>query len=254
MLERSPRDEVGVAGPVALPAWRPMLVFLGVGVTMAGLTWLAVIALSPGGFSAVDLVLVVLFALTLPWYVIGVWNATIGLVIMRFARDPVAAVMRVAGRVRGDEPITASTAVLLCIRNEPPERVVRMLEPMMEGLAARGVGARFHVYVLSDTSEVDIAAVEDARFAALAAAWRGQVALTYRRREENVGFKAGNIRDFCERWGKHHDFAIMLDADSMMTVDLVLKLVRIMQIDPRLGIVQSLVIGMPSASAFARIF
>ena len=103
MLERSPRDEVGVAAPVALPAWRPMLVFLGVGVTMAGLTWLAVIALSPGGFSAVDLVLVVLFALTLPWYVIGVWNAAIGLVIMRFARDPVAAVMPVAGRVRGDE-------------------------------------------------------------------------------------------------------------------------------------------------------
>ena len=254
MLERSPRDEVGVAAPAALPAWRATLVFLGVATTMAGLIWLAAIALTPGGFGAVDLVLIVLFAVTLPWYVIGFWNATVGLLIMRFARDPVAAVMPVAGRVRGDEPITASTAVLLCIRNEPPERVVRMLEPMMEGLAARGVGERFHVYVLSDTSETDIAAAEDARFAALAAAWRGQVALTYRRRAQNIGFKAGNVRDFCERWGKNHDFAIMLDADSVMTVDLVLKLVRIMQIDPRLGIVQSLVIGMPSASAFARIF
>jgi membrane glycosyltransferase len=254
MLERSPRDEVVIAAPAALSAWRPMLVFLSVGLTMAGLTWLAVIALSPGGFGAVDLVLVVLFAVTLPWYVIGFWNATIGLLIMRFARDPVAAVMPVVGRVRGDEPITASTAVLLCIRNEPPERVVRLLEPMMEGLAARGVGERFHVYVLSDTSEADMAAAEDARFAAVAAAWRGQIALTYRRRTQNTGFKAGNIRDFCQRWGKDHDFAIMLDADSVMTVDLVLKLVRIMQIDPRLGIVQSLVIGMPSASAFARIF
>jgi membrane glycosyltransferase len=254
MLERSPRDEVVIAAPAALSAWRPILVFLSVGLTMAGLIWLAVIALSPGGFGTVDLVLVVLFAVTLPWYVIGFWNATIGLLIMRFARDPVAAVMPVAGRVRGDEPITASTAVLLCIRNEPPERVVRLLEPMMEGLAARGVGERFHVYVLSDTSEADMAAAEDARFAAVAAAWRGQIALTYRRRTQNTGFKAGNIRDFCQRWGKDHDFAIMLDADSVMTVDLVLKLVRIMQIDPRLGIVQSLVIGMPSASAFARIF
>jgi membrane glycosyltransferase len=254
MLERSPRDEVVIAAPAALSAWRPILVFLSVGLTMAGLTWLAVIALSPGGFGAVDLVLAVLFAVTLPWYVIGFWNATIGLLIMRFARDPVAAVMPVAGRVRGDEPITASTAILLCIRNEPPERVVRLLEPMMEGLAARGVGERFHVYVLSDTSEADMATAEDARFAALAAAWRGQIALTYRRRTQNTGFKAGNIRDFCQRWGKDHDFAIMLDADSVMTVELVLKLVRIMQIDPRLGIVQSLVIGMPSASAFARIF
>ena len=158
MLERSPRDEVVIAAPAALSAWRPILVLLSVGLTMAGLTWLAVMALAPGGFGAVDIVLAVLFAVTLPWYVIGFWNATIGLLIMRFARDPVAAVMPVAGRVRGDEPITASTAVLLCIRNEPPERVVRLLEPMMEGLAARGVGERFHVYVLSDTSEADIAA------------------------------------------------------------------------------------------------
>src|SRR5262249_40429565 len=155
MLERSPRDEVVIAAPAALSAWRPILVFLSVGLTMAGLTWLAVIALSPGGFGAVALVLVVLFAVTLPWYVIGLWNATIGLVIMRFARDPVAAVMPVAGRVRGDEPITASTAVLLCIRNEPPERVGRLLQPMMEGLTTRGVGERLHIYVLSDTTEGD---------------------------------------------------------------------------------------------------
>ena len=105
---------------------------------------------------------------TLPWYVIGFWNATIGLLIMRFARDPVAAVMPAAGRVRGDEPITASTAILLCIRNEAPERVARLLEPTMEGLAARGVAARFHVYVLSDTSKAEIAAAESAQFAALA--------------------------------------------------------------------------------------
>jgi membrane glycosyltransferase len=254
MLERSARDEVTIAAPPALPPWRPVLFSAAVGLTMAGLIWLAVLALSPGGFGAVDAVLVALFAVTLPWYVIGFWNAAIGLVIMRFARDPVAAVTPVAGRVRGDEPITASTAILLCIRNEPPQRVARLLEPMLEGLSARGVGERFHVYVLSDTSEPAIAAAEDASFAALAAAWRGRLALTYRRREQNTGFKAGNIGDFCARWGKDHDFAVMLDADSVMSVDLVLKLVRMMQIDPRLGILQSLVVGMPSASAFARIF
>jgi membrane glycosyltransferase len=254
MLERPPSDAVIIAAPTVLPAWRPVLFFLCVGLSMAGLIWLALVALSPGGIGAIDLILVVLFAVTLPWYVIGFWNATIGLLIMRFARDPVAAVLPVAGRIRADEPITASTAVLLCVRNEPPERTVRMLEPMLQGLAARGVGDRFHVYVLSDTEESHIAAAEDACFVALAAAWRGRIAVTYRRRAQNIAFKAGNIGEFCMRWGKDHDFAIMLDADSVMTVDLVLKLVRIMQIDPRLGILQSLVIGMPSASPFARIF
>ena len=254
MLQRSSREAAVIAAPTAPPAWRPVLFFLCVGLTMAGLICLATLALSPGGLSALDIVLVTLFALTLPWYVIGFWNATIGLLIMRFARDPVAAVLPVAGRVAGDEPITASTAVLVCIRNESPDAAARMLEATMQGLAARGVGERFHVYVLSDTSDDEIAAAEDACFTALAATWRGRVALTYRRRSHNAAFKAGNIGDFCARWGKDHDFAIMLDADSAMSVELILKLVRIMQIDASLGILQSLVIGMPSASPFARIF
>ena len=46
----------------------------------------------------------------------------------------------------------------------------------------------------------------------------------------------------------------MLDADSVMTADAVIRLTRIMQADPRLGILQSLVTGLPSTSAFARIF
>jgi membrane glycosyltransferase len=243
-----------VAAPPVSIGWRPVVFFIAIGLTMAGLIWLAVVALSPGGLGPLDLVLILLFAVSLPCCVIGFWTASVGFFIMRFSRDPTSAVTPIAGLVRGDEPILASTAILLCIRNEPPDRVVRLLEPMMEGLAAHGVGERFHVYVLSDTSEPRIAAAEEACFGVLAAAWRGRVALTYRRRTSNLGFKAGNVREFCERWGKDHDLAVMLDADSVMSVELVLKLVRIMQKEPRLGILQSLVIGMPSASGFARIF
>jgi len=68
------------------------------------------------------------------------------------------------------------------------------------------------------------------------------------------GYKAGNIWDFCKRWGASHEFAITLDADSFMTGESILRYVRIMQVEPRLGILQSLVIGMPSTSAFARVF
>ena len=46
----------------------------------------------------------------------------------------------------------------------------------------------------------------------------------------------------------------MLDADSFMSADAILRLVRIAQGDPRLGILQSLVVGLPSTSAFTRIF
>jgi membrane glycosyltransferase len=96
--------------------------------------------------------------------------------------------------------------------------------------------------------------LEDQRFAALASKGADGVSVVYRRRTTNAGFKAGNIRDFCERWGAEFDFALILDADSFMSSEAVLRLVRIMQHNPKLGILQSLVVGLPSTSAFARLF
>jgi membrane glycosyltransferase len=222
--------------------------------TMAGSLALAALALAPGGFGVIDITLLALFAVALPWMVAGFWNAAIGFLVMRFSADPIAVVMPAAARIRGDEPVTASTAILLCTRNELPERMIRNLEPMLAGLDAAGLGERFHLYVLSDTSDAAIADHEKACFAGLIARWRDRVAITYRRRAVNTGYKAGNIREFCERWGRRHDFAVTLDADSLMTADAVLRLVRIMQADPRLGILQGLIVGLPSTSAFARVF
>ena len=45
-----------------------------------------------------------------------------------------------------------------------------------------------------------------------------------------------------------------LDADSLMSGEQIVRLVRMMQAHPKIGILQSLVVGMPSSSAFARIF
>ncbi|NWG24722.1 MAG: glucans biosynthesis glucosyltransferase MdoH [Pseudorhodoplanes sp.] len=223
-------------------------------VTMGLMLWLLAAALSPGGLGVADIALIVMFGVTLPWTVIGFWNAVIGFLIMRFAKDPLGAVNPPAARIKGDEPITSSVAVIVCIRNETPERIVRNLEPMLAGLATSGYGERFHAYILSDTSDSAIAASEEQRFTALAETWRGRIGLTYRRRTDNAGYKAGNIRDFCERYGSKHEFAVPLDADSYMTAGAVLRLVRIMQASPKLGLLQSLVVGLPSSSAFARLF
>ena len=254
MLERSPPQAIQADAAGNDIFGRRVLFVVLFAATMAGSLSLAALALAPGGFGVVDITLLVLFAVTLPWMVAGFWNAVIGFLIMRFAADPVAAVMPMAARIRGDEPVTASTAILLCIRNELPERMIRNLEPMLAGLDAAGCGARFALYVLSDTSDANIASSEEACFAALTARWRGRVAITYRRRAVNTAYKAGNIREFCERWGSQHDFAVTLDADSFMTAEAVLRLVRIMQADSKLGILQGLVVGLPSTSAFARVF
>jgi membrane glycosyltransferase len=223
-------------------------------VTMAGSLWLAALALSPGGIGFPDIVALALFAVTLPWMVAGFCNAVIGFVIMRFAADPIAAVLPAVGLVRDDDPVAASTAILLCVRNELPARTIRNLAPMLEGLCASGYAERFHLYILSDTSDAELTVGEEAQFSELIAAWRDRIAISYRRRAVNSGFKAGNIREFCERWGNRHEFAVTLDADSFMPADAIIRMVRIMQVDPRLGILQGLIVGLPSTSLFARIF
>jgi membrane glycosyltransferase len=220
--------------------------------TIAAVMWLAAVALSADGLGPLDVVLLALFLVTLPWTVIGFWNAAIGFVILRFAKNPVAAVTPAAARIRGDEAITASVALLACIRNEDPARIIRNLGPMLDGLAP--VGAPFHLYVLSDTSDSTVGAAEERAFADLAVKWRGRIAVTYRRRDNNAGFKAGNLRDFCLRFGAAHDLAVTLDADSFIPASAILRMVRIMQASPEIGILQGLVVGMPSTSAFARTF
>ncbi len=222
--------------------------------SMSGMLWLMASALSAGGLNAGDVVLLFLFAFTLPWMATGFWNATIGFLIWRFAKNPIATVIPMATHINQDEALTTSTAILLCIRNENPERLIRNLTATMQGLAVPGIAEHVHIYILSDTNDAQLAEHEQSCFDAMALAWQGRLALTYRRRTDNTGYKAGNIADFCARWGADHDVAITLDADSFMTGAAIMRLVRVMQANPRLGILQGLVVGMPTTSGFTRLF
>lgn len=211
-------------------------------------------ALGPAVAPAAHVAILVLFALTLPWMVIGFWNATIGFIICRFVRDPLALVVPDALHGNSVAPITLSTALLLCIRNETPKRLERNIEVMLAGLQGSDIAPLVHLYVLSDTDDQQIGEQEQSCFAAMQTRWKQSIAITYRRRTDNKGYKAGNIADFCERWGSQHDIAVTLDADSFMTGKAIMRLIRIMQATPKLGILQGLVVGLPSTSGFTRLF
>ncbi len=234
--------------------WRRFGFLLLTATTAAGMLGLMVATLFPVRVDPLGMAMLAAFALTLPWTVIGFWNAVIGLALMAFARDPAAVVAPALAVAVDGDPITESTALLVCVRNEDPERLQRNLSWMLAGLAGRAEAKQFHLYVLSDSNQSVHAAAEAEVVEALSRRFGAAVAVTYRRREVSTGYKSGNIRDFCERWGERHTYAIVLDADSLMTADAMMRLVRIMQRQPRLGILQTLVTGLPSASAFARIF
>lgn len=211
-------------------------------------------ALGPAVSPPAHVAILILFAFTLPWMVIGFWNATIGFIICRFVREPLALVVPDALHADSSAPITLSTALLLCIRNETPERLERNIEVMLAGLKGPEIAPHIHLYVLSDTDNQQIGEQEQACFDAMQFRWTQSIAITYRRRTDNKGYKAGNIADFCERWGSRHDIAITLDADSFMTGTAIKRLIRIMQATPTLGILQGLVVGLPSTSGFTRLF
>ena len=217
------------------------------------LAWFASI-LASGGWSLLDCVLFACFVFGSPWTVLGFWNAIIGLwQLHRGSRslNDVAPFLSVADN---PEPLSLKTAVLMTLRNEDPSRALLRLQTVKASLDATGEGGAFNYFVLSDTDQADVASAEQDRVEAWRAADSDRDRIVYRRRLENNGFKAGNVRDFCTRWGGDYDLMLPLDADSLMTGDAIRRLVRIMQAHPEIGILQSLVVGVPSSSAFARIF
>lgn len=220
--------------------------------TMAALCWALIRIFGAGGWSKADILIFTGFLLGAPWTVMGFWNAVIGLWLLHGARDGVAAASPFLDVGDSDAPVRAKTAILMFLRNEDPERAFQRLAATRASVDAEGQGERFDVFVLSDTDDPAIADAEEAAFAAWAPALGPNA--RYRRRVKNTGWKAGNIRDFTRRWGDGYDFFLPLDSDSLMAGRDVLRMVRIMEAHPRLGILQSLVVGAPAPSAFARIF
>ncbi len=232
---------------------RRLVIVLNVATWLA-MMWLAATILAHGGWSVVDVVMFICFAFGTPWTVLGFWNSVIGLWLLHWHNDPLGAVAPYAAAGDQDTPITIKTAVFMTVRNEDPARAILRLKTVKASIDATGQGGAFSYFVLSDTNDDAVGVREAEAFEAWKASDKDAVRLIYRRRTDNTGYKAGNVREFCDRWGRDYELMLPLDADSVMSGVSIVKLVRMMQAYPRLGILQSLVVGMPSTSAFARIF
>ena len=222
--------------------------------TIAVLAYFMARVLGDDGWSWLDIGIFASFVIGTPWTVIGFWNAVIGFYLLHLASHPVAQVSPFLKAARRRSPILYRTAVLMTLRNEDPARAFARLSVVRQSLEATGYGDRFDYYVLSDTSDMTVALEEERLFAEWNSSFPDPAHAVYRRRERNDGFKAGNLRDFVERWGGQYDLMLPLDADSLMSGPEILRFVRIMQAHPKIGILQSLVVGTPSPSAFARVF
>ena len=123
--------------------------------------------------------------------------------------------------------------------NEEPARAAAALDAMASDLVARGASGHFDLFILSDTTDGDIALAEEEAVWALRRRLSEGPSIYYRRRERNTAHKSGNIREFCERWGRAYDHFLVLDADSLMEGATIIELVRRMENDPDAGLIQT---------------
>jgi membrane glycosyltransferase len=223
-------------------------------VTVAILAYAMARVLGDDGWTLLDGGIFVSFVIGTPWTVIGFWNAVIGFWLLHLSGQPVAQVSPFLKAARRRTPVRLRTAVLMTLRNEDPARAFARLSIIRQSLDETGYGDRFDFFVLSDTSDLVVAAREQQLFDDWSASFAERGRATYRRRERNDGYKAGNLRDFVNRWGKNYELMLPLDADSLMSGAEIVRFVRMMEAYPKIGILQSLVVGTPSPSAFARVF
>ncbi len=135
-------------------------------------------------------------------------------------------------------PPLPRTAILLPVYNEDPEDVSARLGAIADSIRDAGHADDFDFFILSDSTNPDVWLAEERAFLRLKNEL-APAATYYRHRNANIGRKSGNIADFCMRWGAGYRYMVVLDADSLMTGRVLAELVRRMEADPHLGILQT---------------
>ena len=197
---------------------------------------------------------IALFAILSAWVVTGFVTALMGfwvsLVGDRHARSARAV------QHHGVDP-AARTAIVMPICNEDVATVFSGLRATCESVAASGHAPVFDVFVLSDSNQPEIIAAERTAWAELRTALAAhpqqpQIEVYYRLRRRRTHRKAGNVADFCRRWGRDYRYMVVLDADSVMSGDCIVSLVKLMEAHPRAGIIQTASQAVGHATLHAR--
>ena len=177
-----------------------------------------------------------LFTVLLGWVAAGCFTALMGFWV-QLRPDPFAlSLTRARAQPLGGD---ARTAVIMPICNENVGTVFAGLRATCESLAESAASHLFDVYVLSDTNDPTVRAHELAAWATLRDTLGSRARLYYRWRQRRTRRKAGNVADFCRRWGSNYRYMVVLDADSVMTGASITTLVQLMEAHPQAGIIQT---------------
>jgi membrane glycosyltransferase len=199
------------------------------------------------GLSAEEWLLLAVFAVLFSWIAASFWLACVG--AYDLWKEPRRRL--VTGDLRPPGASRSRTVLAVPIYNEECASVFAAIETMQESLRELGALDRFDFFVLSDSRDPQCVADEEAAWRRLRSA-RQDARIYYRHRSRNVGRKSGNIADFCMQWGALYDYMVVLDADSLMNGRTLVKLVALMDRNPRAGLIQVAPLLIGGITLFAR--
>lgn len=201
--------------------------------------------LSTAGFTVLDAVALGLFLVLFGWTAFGFASATAGFLVRWRAARP--------QRPAPQPVILTRTALLMPTYNEDPGRVLAAVQAIREDLVRTGVSELYDLFLLSDTRDEGIARAEVVGMLRVRARLGPDARIFYRRRPQNTDRKAGNVADWVRRFGGAYEAMIILDADSVMSADTIIRLTAQMEADPRLGLLQTAPTLIGAETLFARL-
>jgi membrane glycosyltransferase len=204
------------------------------------------------GNDALELAIVIIFAVLFSWVSLGFWVAMAGVwtLVRRYDR------FTITGK-HSDTPAQidpkARTAILFPISNEEVGSIFSRLRNTYVSLEKTGQLSHFDFFILSDSSDPDKWVQEEIAWIDHCNLLKAHGRLYYRRRKVNIKRKSGNIADFCRRWGRNYRYMVVFDADSVMAGTTLVKLVQLMERHPRTGILQTAPLAVNRETMISRI-
>jgi membrane glycosyltransferase len=214
--------------------------------------------LDAGGLDPVEIALAALYAVLILWIASSFWFCAAGAVWwLNQRRLTGTAAQHIpepeAAAVPADRQGRARTAILMPVYNEPADRVFAAMQAIYESVREAGGLHLFDFYVLSDSTDPEHWVWEERCWLHVTGELGADHRLYYRRRLNNVGRKPGNIAEFCQRWGGHYDYMAVLDADSVMDGRTLVEMVRRMDADPGMALLQCWPRPVNGRTLFARL-
>jgi membrane glycosyltransferase len=247
-LDQGPPTKRGPARIETALALRRLFVFVGTALLTAAGGYEMYDVLKVGGVTVLEGILLAFFLLLLAWIAFSFMSAVAGCCVLLTRRQSGLPIDS-----NGPLPdISSRTAMLLPTYNEDPHYLMARLRAMYESVADTGRGACFDWFVLSDTTDPDTWIREELTFIELRRAC-GAERLYYRHRSDNTARKSGNIAEWVRRFGAAYDSMIVLDADSLMAGDTIVRLVHAMESNPAAALIQTQPVIINARSLFSRL-